>query len=223
MSKPQDNSALATMAAEAANPTTLPKGYWQKADGTLTPISKVKPIDKARTALVTEIAEQAKAMNDLLKDFIASANEEIDAFVAKSAAEYGVTMRGAAGKGNVTLTTFDGRYKIERQVADRIAFDERLQIAKAQMDECVVRWGKGSNDNMKAIVAVAFKTDKAGRVSVGGVLGLRQAKIDDPQWLKAPEIVADSMQAVGSAQYLRFYERNERGGYDPISLNAAAL
>lgn len=225
MSKTQDSapSALETMAAEAANPIAVPKGYWQKADGTLTPASKVKAIDKARTALVTDIAERAKAMRDLLADFIAEANQEIDAFVAKSAAEYGVTMRGAAGKGNVTLTTFDGRYKLERQIADRIAFDERLQIAKAQMDECVLRWSKGGNNNLKAIVAVAFKPDKAGRVSVGGVLNLRSAKIDDPQWLKALEIVADSMQAVGSAQYLRFYERNERGGYDPISLNAAAL
>ena len=211
------------MAAEAANPTAVPKGYWQKADGTLTPASKVKPIDKARTALVTDIAERAKDMNNLLADFIAEANAEIDAFVAQSAAQYGVTMRGAAGKGNVTLTTFDGRYKVERQIADRVAFDERLQIAKAEMDACVMRWGKGSNDNMKAIVAVAFKADKAGRVSVGKVLDLRQAKIDDPQWLKALEIVADSMQAVGSAQYLRFYERNDRGGYDPITLNAAAL
>lgn len=216
-------SPLATMAAEAADPTAVPRGYWKKADGTLTPATKVKAIDKARTALVTDIAERAKAMSNLLMDFKTEIDQQIDAFIAQSAAEYGVTMRGAVGKGNVTLTTFDGRYKIERQMADRVAFDERLQIAKAQMDECMHRWGKGANDNFKAIVNVAFKADKAGRVSVTKVMDLRSAKIDDPQWKMALEIVTASMQTVGSAQYLRFYERNERGGYDPISLNTAVL
>lgn len=214
---------LAEMAAEAANPTTVPKGYWLKGDGTLTPEKRVRAIDKARTALVTDLVERAKSMNALLTDFKTEIDKQIDAFIAQSAAEYNVTMRGANGKGNVTLTTYDGRYKVERKVADVVAFDERLQIAKAQMDDCMQRWGKGANHNYKAIVNAAFKLNKAGQVSVARVLDLRTAEIDDPQWVAALEIITASMHAVGSSQYLRFYERNKRGGYDPINLNMAAL
>ncbi len=201
----------------------VPRGYWKNASGALIPVSKIKPIDKARHQLVTDIAERAKAMNAVLAHFKAEVMAELEAFVATSAAEYGVTMRGAVGKGNITLTSFDGRYKVERQVADRIAFDERLQVAKTIIDECVHRWGKGANHNIQALVNHAFRVDKTGNVSVGGVLSLRQVSIQDPQWDQAMQAIADSMQAVSSVQYVRFYERNEAGLYEAISLNTAVI
>lgn len=201
----------------------VPRGYWKNAGGSLIPVSKIKPVDKARHQLVTDIAERAKAMNAVLGDFKAEVMAELEAFVATSAAEYGVTMRGAVGKGNITLTSFDGRYKVERQVADRIAFDERLQVAKTIIDECVHRWGKGANHNIQALVNHAFRVDKTGNVSVGGVLSLRQVSIQDAQWDLAMQAIADSMQAVSSVQYVRFYERNEAGLYEAISLNTAVI
>lgn len=213
----------APAAPAAADDQQVPKGYWRKADGTLVPESKVRPIDKARHKLVTELAQMAKRQQAALIAFKAEADKALDEFIAASAAEYKVTLRGAAGKGNVSLVSFDGRYKVERQVADRLHFDERLQAAKALVDECVLRWGKGANHNLKAVVAAAFRTDKLGRVSVPAVLQLRKADIQDEQWLRAMEAVADSLQVLGTQQYLRFYERNDRGGYDPIALNTAVL
>ena len=210
---PQDDQADAV----------VPRGYWKNASGALIPVSKIKPVDKARHQLVTDIAGRAKAMHALLADFKTEVMTELEAFVASSAADYGVTMRGAVGKGNITLTSFDGRYKVERQVADRIAFDERLQVAKTIIDECVHRWGKGANHNIQALVNHAFRVDKTGNVSVGGVLSLRQVSIQDPQWDLAMQAIADSMQAVSSVQYVRFYERNEAGLYETISLNTAVI
>lgn len=208
----------------AGEAPAIPKGYWEAADGSLVPESKVTDLDKARDRCVRELIKAAEAMSDQLAQFKALAMSEVQQFVDLSAAQYNVTIRGAAGKGNVTLTTFDGRLKVERQIAERIAFDERLQVAKAGIDECVRRWGKGSNDNIKALVNHAFKVDKTGNVSVSGVLSLRQVKIDDPAWLKAMEALSDSIKAVASVSYVRFYKRNdETGRYMPISLNAAAV
>ena len=152
------NPTLATL-ADAADP--VPRGYWKNAVGDLIPVTKIKPVDKARDALVKDIAEQAKAMNSLLLDFKTSVMNDIEEFVATSAADYGHQMRGALGKGNITLTSFDGQYKVERQVADRIAFDERLQVAKAIIDECVHRWSKGANHNIQALVDFGYSTIKS--------------------------------------------------------------
>ena len=217
-------TATTTIPDSAPEAQAVPKGYWENADGSLVPATKVTDLDKARDRVVRELVQAAQLVSEDLGRFKMLAMSEVDQFVALSAAQYGVQMRGAAGKGNVTLTTFDGRLKVEKQVADRIAFDERLQVAKSIIDECVHRWGKGSSHNIQALVHHAFKVDKAGKVSVGGVLSLRQVKIDDPDWLRAMEAVADSMKAVSSVAYVRFYRRNDATGeYLPISLNAAAV
>ena len=217
------NDTSAPVAAPDITADAIPRGYWRNAAGSLVPVAKIKDIDKARNAVVIPIAMQAKVLSALLAKFKTQVMQAIDDFVAMSAAEYKAPMRGAAGKGNVTLTSFDGAFKIDLQVADRIVFDERLQAAKTLIDACLHRWGKGANDNLKAIVLHAFRVDKTGTVSVARVLNLRQAKIDDPAWSQAMQAIADSMHAVSSVRYVRVYERNPNGGYDAVPLNFAAL
>lgn len=217
-------SADDTTTAEAPAAPVIPKGYWQDAKGALIPVSKVKDVDKARTELVYALAEQAKSVQGMLAEFKAELFAEIDAFLQKSAAEYGVQMRGAAGKGNVQLVSFDGRYKILRSVQDSLVFDERLQVAKAMIDERLHIWSKGSNANIKALVNHAFQVDAAGKISIGRILGLKSIKIDDPDWQRAMQAIGDSMQVASSKAYVRVYERNESTGeYEPIALDIAAL
>lgn len=205
-------------------PVQVPAGYMEAADGSLVPKSKISELDLARDKLVRQLIEAAQKVSGDLATFKRLAMTEVQTFTEQSAASYGVTMRGAAGKGNVTLTTFDGRFKVQRAVAERVAFDERLQAAKSAIDECVLRWGKGSNDNIKALVAHAFKVDKTGNVSVSAILKLRQVQITDEKWLQAMQLVTDSMHAVSSVAYLRFYRRDDTTGeYLPIPLDVAAV
>lgn len=202
----------------------LPKGYWADASGNLIPVAKIKDVDKRRHQVVSELAAEAKELSAVLAAFKLSAMAAIAEFVQASAEEYGVQIRGAAGKGNVTLTSFDGKFKIVRQVSETIAFDERLQTAKAIIDQCVHLWAKGANKNIQALVNHAFQVDKEGKVSTGRVLSLRQLKIDDEQWSRAMDAIADSMKTTASRSYVRFYERNdETGEYTAISLDAARV
>lgn len=198
---------------------TIPKGYWKDARGALIPISKIKDIDKARDATVTGIVAQAKAASEALRYFKEKVMAEVTAFADRSAAEYGVSLGGE--KGNITLTSFDGRYKVVRAMQDSIAFDERLQVAKSIIDECVHAWAKGSNHKIQALVNHAFQVDKAGQVSVSRVLTLRQLKMDDARWQEAMKAIADSMHVVVSKAYIRVYERNEAGQYKPLSLDVS--
>ena len=43
------------------------------------------------------------------------------------------------------------------------------------------------------------------------MLGLRAVRISDPEWLRAMELISDSVRTGQTVRYLRFYRR-ERGG-----------
>lgn len=202
--------------------TEIPAGYMQDAKGNLVPETNVKPIDRARHDLVLELVERARAQAASLKSFKAQAFADIDAFVALSAEQYGVSLGGK--KGNLKLMSFDGRYKIERQVSENLVFDERLAVGKELIDKCITKWAEGVNNHIRVLVEHAFRTNKQGQVSTGAILGLRQLNIDDPDWRLAMEAIADSIQSSHTSIYVRFYERvGQTEHYQPIALDVAAI
>ena len=205
-----------------ATPSTIPPGYWQDASGNLIPESKVKDIDKLRHQVVTDLCHMAKQRRDGLAEFKAKAMQEVAALVATSMEQYGVKTGGE--KGNVTLTSFDGKFKLVRQMQDRLVFGEQLLAAKALIDECVQAWSKDANDNIRALVNDAFQTDKESKINTGRVLGLRSLDIQDEAWKQAMQAIADSTKTASTTPYVRFYERDEgTGEYRAISLDVAAV
>jgi len=201
---------------------TIPEGYMEDTQGRLVPESKVKPLDILRDQTVRGIVQEAKEERERLRRVKAGALSDVNTFLETAAEQYDTTYGGQ--KGNVSLTSFDGRYKVERKINEQISFDERLQVAKSKIDECIRRWATDSNDKIKALVEHAFQVDKEGNVSVSRILGLRRLNIDDPDWKKAMEAIDDSMRVLGSKTYLRLYERNDTTGkYEPIPLDIAAL
>lgn len=202
--------------------TTVPSGYWKDANDNLVPTSKIKDIDKDRHRVTTQLCEAAKVESARLVGFKTTAMAEVLAFIERSYAEYDVKVGGA--KGNVTLVSFDGRYKVERTMQDSLTFDERLQAAKEILDECARLWAKGSNANLKPIINGAFQLDKKGKISLRRVLDLRRHKIEDPRWLQGMRAIDDSLQVSSTKPYIRFYERDDASGqYVPITLDVAAV
>lgn len=215
MSKSQTNPA----AAPADD--TIPAGYWRNAQGGLTPDALVKPIDRTRDQLVRDMIAAAKAHSAELGRFKAAAFGDVEAFVRLSAEQYGAKLGGT--KGNVTLVSFDGRYKVVRQMQDSIVFDERLQAAKALIDECIQTWGKGSDAKIMALVDDAFAVGQEGKINTARVLGLRRLDIADPKWQAAMQAISDSVKVASSTPYIRFYERvGETAEYRAISLDVAS-
>lgn len=197
----------------------IPEGLKLAADGTYHPISKIKPIDLARDSLVQEIVSRAKPLNESIAEFKTGVMGDIKAFVDLSAEEYGAKVGGK--KGNLTLYSFDGRYKVQLSVADRIEFDERLQAAKVLIDKCINSWQM--DDNARVLINEAFRVDKQGKISTGKVLGLRRLNIDTSDWKEAMRAISDSVQVVGSKSYIRIYERDdETEKYVAITLDVAA-
>ena len=204
--------------------TTLstPKGYMQDARGRLMPIDLVEPIDIERNELVIAMVAKAKALKEQLIEFKINAMGDIAALIELSAERYDIKMGGA--KGNISLISYDGRYKVQRTIADNMHFDERLQVAKALIDQCVQRWSDGIDNKIRALVEHAFQVDKEGNISTSRILSLRRIKIEDEQWQSAMEAIADSLQVSGSTTYLRLYERvGDSEQYQAISLDIAKV
>ncbi|MEX7005858.1 DUF3164 family protein, partial [Pseudomonas aeruginosa] len=161
----------------------VPAGYRMDAKGRLVPEEMIKPIDLERDRLVQEIVAKGKALNKALLDFKLATFGDIEAFITLSAEQYQAKVGGK--KGNASLVSFDGRYKVIRAMADNIAFDERLQAAKALIDECLHEWTEGARAEVITLINDAFRVDQAGNIRTGSVLALRRLQIDDERWQRA--------------------------------------
>ena len=192
------------------------------AQGHLVPKELVKPIDMARDQLVQELFQKAEAEQEVLRKIKQAAYQDIEAFVEMSAEEYGVKRGGK--KGNVTLHSFDGKYKVQLSRAENLKFDERLQAAKAIIDELLTEWAEGSRPEIQAIIQRAFDTDKEGELNTGRVLSLRNLDIKDERWKQAMTAIGDSLQVVGTKSYVRFYKRVEGSDeYEAVLLDIAKV
>jgi hypothetical protein len=202
--------------------TEVPDGYRADAKGCLVPESMIKPIDRTRDELVRDIVGDAKLVSATLREFKTRVFADINAFVELSAEQYEVKLGGK--KGNLTLFSFDGAFKVQVAIAEHMIFDERLQAAKQLIDECITDWSQGSRDEIKVLVQAAFQTDKEGKINTGRVLALRRLDIRDQKWQTAMKAIGESLQVVGSKEYVRFYERiGTSDQYRPISLDVAAV
>ena len=197
---------------------TVPDGYMRNQIGHLVPIESIKEIDLARDEFVRGVMTRVQEFADQLEKFKAQLADDIQAFVDLSAEQYDVQAGAVSGRW-VPLTSFDGKYRIVREISDVVDFDERLQIAKTLVDECLDEWGQTADSKVKTMLADAFQVNKKGRVNVQKVLGLRKFKFDDPRWKKAMEAIADSLTVVGTKPYYRMHVRDASGKYQQINLD----
>lgn len=201
---------------------TVPEGFMKNALGHLVPLAQVREHDKLRDDVAQTLVLEAIAINERLEAFKKKALADIDDLVTVSSDRYDVKLGGK--KGNVSITTFDGQYKIERAYADRISFTEEILAAKELVNVCIRSWSEGANSHLLVLVERAFKANKQGQLKAADLLNLLRIEIDDPSWKAAMQALKDSILVIGTAVYVRVYRRaDETDKYLPISLNIAGV
>ncbi|MBA3007153.1 DUF3164 family protein [Patescibacteria group bacterium] len=199
----------------------VPSGYMVNGVGHLVPIESIKEIDLARDEFVKGVVAKAGEMSEILNQFKGQLAGDMQAFLELSAEKYGADLGGA--RGNLSLTSFDGRFKVLRAVSERLDFDERLQAAKGLVDACLREWSKDSGPELRTLIDNAFQVDKKGRINAKRILSLRALKIEHPIWKQAMDAIADAVTVVGSSTYYRIYERDDEGNYQQISLDFSGV
>jgi hypothetical protein len=196
--------------------------YREDSFGRLVPIESIKPLDLLRDDTVMRIVQGAKVLQETMVHFKQESRSDVQSFMDLAAEQYGTKLGGH--KGNLTLVSFNGQYKVLLAISDKLEFDERLQIAKQLVDECIHDWAKDSNVNTRTLVEHAFQTDKQGKISTSRIFGLMRVKIEDEKWQRAMAALKDSIQVTHSSEYLRIYEREEENGqYKQVVLDFAGL
>lgn len=212
----------------AFQPAMIPSGrqtvdgreYMENAEGGLTPVALVKPQDQLQDDLVRSEIGFFIALSEQVGRFKAHLFDNIGAFEALLSEKYGAKVGGP--KGNKTLMTFDGLFKLQVQVADNIVFGPELQVAKTLVDECLNEWAAGSRDEIRAIVTRAFNTDKEGQINRSEIFMLLRLDIADERWKRAMEAIRDAMRIVGSKTYVRAFRRaSQDAAWEPITIDLA--
>lgn len=200
----------------------VPEGYMKNALGHLVPRANVREQDLLRDEVARNLTSHASVLSQALADFKKKALSDIADLVRIAGDRYDVQLGGK--KGNISINSYDGRFKVLRSVADRIHFTEEIEAAKALINQCIARWSQGADANIRAIVERAFSTDTKGQLKTAAVLDLMRVDIQDEEWKRAMDAIRDSIQSSGTTTYVRIYERvGDSGQYKQIALDLAAV
>ncbi|MEG0936543.1 MAG: DUF3164 family protein [Comamonas sp.] len=200
----------------------VPDGYMKNALGHLVPRANIREQDLLRDEIAKKVADRAIRLNQELTEFKKETLGELADLIKIAGERYEVTLGGK--KGNVSISSYDGKYKVLRSVADRIQFTEEIEAAKALINQCIARWSEGANDNIRAIVDRAFNKDTKGQLKTAAVLDLMRLEINDAEWKRAMDAIRDSIQTTGTAIYVRVYERiGDSDQYKAIPLDLASV
>ncbi|MDT8446174.1 MAG: DUF3164 family protein [bacterium] len=196
--------------------------FWEDAQGRLIPQTQVRAEDQAKDQLIENIAQSWQEAHKQLQALKKWVYAEVGAYLSNLYTKYGTQPRPSGG--GVTLKDYSGRFKLQIQVAAIISFDEKLQVAKELIDNCIERWSQNSEPKLVAVIKDAFRVNQQGKISIPRILGLRNLDIDDEEWQRAMEAISDSVLIEHTKKYVRLYERDSvEGRYIALPLDIAAL
>ena len=200
----------------------VPNGYWRDAKGNLVHERNVRPVDRDMDEVVRRIQGFGAPLSEQMWRFRSYTIGDIAAFLDRVSDRYGAKKGGR--KGNVQLQTFDGCLRVNLAQAERIAVGPEIVAAQALVESCVERWASGSRRELRALVDQAFVAGEDGTVSVAALLRLRRVEIDDEEWRRAQDAIADALRPAGKAEYIRLYRRaTPADPWEPVSLHLATV
>lgn len=199
----------------------VPDGWLMDAAGRLNRIASVRESDRLQDEVARSLALEGVLLHELLRAYKARALDALSDLVSTVAKEYGVQMGGE--RGNLSLTSFDGQWKVQRIYRDVLSFGPAILAAKTLIDECITRWSEGADNNIRILIDRAFRADKKGDLRTGPVLELLRVKIEDEQWQQAMQALSDAIEITGSAVYVRVYRRTSGDQYVPVPIDLAVV
>ncbi|MBX9634506.1 MAG: DUF3164 family protein [Magnetospirillum sp.] len=196
--------------------------YLRNAAGDLDALVNVKAIDLLEDEMVRRVVAFGEDLSAELARYSVHTDADIAAFDALLAQNYNVEPRET--KGNRTFSTYDGLFKVQVAVSQRIKMGPALDDAKAVLDTMIRERGEGVDTFLITLVNRAFKVDQEGKVDVRSILALRRLEVDDPRWPDFCRAIDDAVKPDGSKRYIRLYRRdNHQAAWQMVPLDLAAV
>lgn len=198
--------------------------FWIDKKGELVHNEIVPTVDIMKDKLVEDLITVAKDASQILHSFKVEAFSEVEKYYELLMRKYHIDGKKSSKKGNLTLENYSATAKVMISVSDRIAFDEKLGIAKAKIDEYLHEVTKNASPDVKTLITKAFEVDKKGDINAKKILALKAYDIGHPKWVEAMAIIDDATEIVSSKNYIRFYAReNIEDEYKLIPLDIAGV
>jgi hypothetical protein len=198
------------------------KTYMGDGKGGFQPIETIKAQHLLEDETVRKILGYGIELSAQVARFKEHTFDDIGAFEAVLAQEYETKIGGE--KGNKTLRSVDGLFKVQVQISDHFDFGPELQIAKTLVDECLNEWSANARPEIRAIVTDAFNTKKTGQINRNQIFMLLRLDIDDKRWVSAMQAIRDAMRVVGSKTYVRCYQRpTHDAAWEAVSIDLAKV
>jgi len=165
------------------------------------------------SAILTKVLKGKAEKERVLKEI----DDEIEGYMNLLRDVYHIPTK--ENKGNVTLVNFSGTIKVQKAVNEVIELNEKLILAKENIDEFLKQETTSSSSAIKTLVAKIFEVDKKGSVNTRQILSLRSYDIDNPLWNEAMTLIDEAITITGTKKYIRFYHRpSAEDGWEAIVL-----
>lgn len=198
--------------------------FWVDKKGELVHNENVSTVDMLKDKLVEDLTKTAKDASEILYSFKIESFSKVEEYYQLLLRKYKVDGKKGSKKGNLTIENYSATAKIMISVSDRIAFDEKLGIAKAKIDEYLHEATKNASADVQTLITKAFDVDKKGDINAKKILALKSYEIAHPKWREAMAIIDDATEIVSSKNYIRFYTReNIEDEYKLIPLDIAGV
>lgn len=202
-------------------PPMPPPGWVMDPKGRMIRESVVREEARLEDQTVRTIMAYGLDLAQQVQRFRAYSAADLAALHALLAEKY--TPRRVGQRGNTSYTSLDGRLKIIIQSQDQITFGPEIQIARGLIFGLIERWGAGTRDEVRALIAHAWPMDRPGQIHRESVLRLLQLDIDDDEWRQAQRAIRDAVRVTGSKRYLRLqYRPTVDHGWRSIPIDLAA-
>lgn len=186
--------------------------------GQAVPKKYIEPLVRERDKVVRRVARNAVGLHQRIVKVKTEVINLIDSYLKTVADSH-----GSSWKGNAELLSFDGRIKVDIKIGESLEFDERLQIAKTKIDDCLRRWTGDARGEIQTLIQQAFRVDRKGDINGRAILTLRQFRFKDPVWQEAMALISDSLRIRTTRRYLNIYLRDDAGDYQLLPMNWSSI
>jgi hypothetical protein len=178
--------------------------------------------EKKRDHMVKSLTRDASATHKMLKEFKKMCLDLINGF-QEDAKEYGDIRSNS--KGGFSLRSADGSSLVALRRNVIHEYDERADLALMQIREFLEETIKKKDMQTYRTVSTLLEKNKAGDLNPSRVADLLKIKdnYDDSRWLKAMELLTESYREREISYNVEFFEKDEMGKDQPITLTFASL
>jgi len=196
------------------------QGNWLDFKGRAIHPDLIPGYDKKRDRIVESLVNKALKLEIRMKEDKAKVNKGLDRLVESLAKETGTT---PSQSGAITFNNFDQTMKVSVSVPGSIEFDERFSAAESLIHQYLDKLLTDADKNIRALVEEAFRRDKKNNLNRDSIIRLMKVNIKDEKWLKAMELIRESMHIAYGKSYIYMEVRPVNGEWRKIHLNFSSL